>query len=86
MLEKYYEAYEVKSVVQDVSFYDIIQCFKLPSDVGNHLLNPIPVTESEPSSRRSVSLQLSAGTENCLEQLGKYFMFGHIIYNNKLMS
>ncbi len=69
-LQKYYEAYKVMDV-QELSVYNVIQCFKLPSEVGHHLLSEQPVAESMSCHSYQPSLQLRDGAEPHLVKLGK---------------
>ena len=73
MLNKYYGMFEITNVMQNLNVFDVLQCFKLPSDIGNHLVNKSSKEESsKPSFSEEFLLQLKEGAEGQFARLGKY--------------
>jgi len=81
MLGKYYGTFEITKVVQNLSIFELLQCFKLQSDIGSHLLSKSPKEESlKPSFNEEFLLQLNDGAEGEFSKLGmcRCFLIGFL--------
>lgn len=69
MLEKYYKAFDPpKKVVKDFDLLGKIRSFKLPSEVGDHLLTTS--TNKSPERNRRVTLHLKDESDPNILDLG----------------